>query len=294
MIQSTARQVSETAARQPSSTGRDYQLSTAEFEAIRELVGRHTGISLSDKKRELVYSRLAKRLRQLQLSSFADYVARIERGDREELLELINAITTNLTAFFRERHHFDYLASHVLPEIDRRDGKRSLRIWSAGCSSGEEPYSIAITVLEALPHWSSSNFEIFATDLDSNMVAHARHGIYAVDRVKDLPKPVLKAWFRRGKGDKSGLARVSPELQRILHFSVLNLMADWSLKGPLDAIFCRNVMIYFNKDTQRKLVDRFANMLAPNGHLFLGHSESLHNVSDRFTSKGKTVYQKIA
>jgi chemotaxis protein methyltransferase CheR len=150
-----------------------------------------------------------------------------------------------------------------------------------------------MTAAEALPHWNSGSIKIVATDLDSNMVAHAHQGIYAIDRVRGIPKARLKQWFQRGTGNRSGLVRLSPKLRQSIDFHVLNLMGEWSVKGPLDAIFCRNVMIYFSKDTQRVLVDRFANLLAPRGHLFLGHSESLHAVSDRFESLGKTIYRKL-
>ncbi len=270
---------------------REFELGDAEFETIRRLVGERTGIVLSDAKRDMVYGRLARRLRALGLRSFGDYLARLLDGDAEEMVAFTNALTTNLTAFFREAHHFDYLQQTLLPTLLREKRQRRLRIWSAGCSTGEEPYSIAMVVRETVPDdWDA---KILATDLDSDVVSHAREGIYRAERVEGLSRERLRRWVRRGRGDKAHLVRMAPALREIITFKTLNLMESWPMRGPFDLIFCRNVVIYFSKETQRVLFDRFADYLPSGGHLFIGHSESLHRVSDRFRLLGQTIYRKV-
>ncbi len=270
---------------------REFEFTPRDFEYIRKLVSERTGIVLGDHKTDLVYSRISRRLRQLKLSSFNDYLAIIEKGDDTELVEFTNALTTNLTAFFREPHHFDYLAETLLPDLLRNKQDKKLRIWSAGCSSGEEPYSIAMVVREIIP--ASWDVRILATDLDSNMVSKARAGVYTLERVEGISKQRLKRWVLRGKGEKSALVKMSSKLQELITFKQLNLMHEWPLRGPFDFIFCRNVVIYFDKETQKKLFSQFADVLRPDGHLFIGHSESLYKVSDRYKLIGKTIYQKI-
>ena len=273
--------------------GREFVFTDKDFARIRDIVKENTGIHLSDAKKNMVYGRLSRRLRQLRMESFNAYVDMIAEGHDEELVNFINAITTNLTAFFRENHHFEFLANTLLPELMARKGSdRRIRIWSAGCSSGEEPYSIAMTVAESLPPGQYWDVKILATDLDSNMVATAARGVYTLERVQGLSKQRLRRWFRRGKGDKSGMVKVSKELQELITFKQLNLMHDWPLSGPIDVIFCRNVVIYFDKDTQRRLFDRYADLMIDQGHLFIGHSESLFKVTDRFDSLGSTIYRK--
>ncbi len=274
---------------------REFVLTDENFDRIRQAVREHTGISLSDAKRELVYSRLSRRLRKLGIDSFDAYCEVLGQGDGTELTEFINAITTNLTAFFREAHHFDYLARTVLPEITSRKAQnRRLRIWSAGCSTGEEPYSIAITVLESLPRVADWDVRILATDLDSNVIAHARQGIYKRERIEGLSQARIQRWFRKGRGQNEGMVKVVPELTRLITFRQLNLMHEWPMRGPFDIIFCRNVVIYFDKDVQRRLFERFHRVLDRNGHLFIGHSESLFKVTDRFRLIGKTIYERAA
>lgn len=270
---------------------RDFVFTDKDFNFIRKLVGERTGIVLSEAKRNMVYGRLARRLRQLHITSFRDYCELLKNGDEQELIEFTNAITTNLTSFFREPHHFDYLTKIVLPELIRTRPARRLRIWSAGCSSGEEPYSIAMTALNTIP--ADWDIRILATDLDSNMVKRGAEGIYPADRVTGIDKHNLKRWVRRGKGSKTDLVKMSGELQDIIHFKQLNLLHDWPMRGSFDIIFCRNVVIYFNKETQKALFDRFASLLADDGHMFIGHSESLYKVSDRFKLLGRTIYKKI-
>lgn len=272
---------------------REFPFSDKNFDDIRNFVFKNAGISLSEAKRELVYSRLARRLRQLDLTDFNIYCKLLEDENGGEFVHCINAITTNLTFFFREPHHFDYLADHVIPEIIEKSSANKIRIWSAGCSTGEEPYTLAMVLKENTP--AESDIKILATDLDSNVVAHAVAGIYTDDRVKGLTPNRLQRWFKKGKGERQGLVKVSKELQAIIRFRQLNLMHAWPMKGPFDIIFCRNVVIYFSKDTQKVLFDRYADILAPNGYLFIGHSESLFKTTERFKKVSpSSVYQRIS
>lgn len=273
---------------------KEFHFSDKEFKFISDLVGERTGIVLSSAKRQMVYGRLSRRLRQLKMTKFSEYCDMLTSGHEEELIEFTNAITTNLTAFFRENHHFEHLKKTVLPEIIKNNAStKRIRIWSAGCSSGEEPYSIAMCVREALPRSSGWDVKILATDLDSNMVERGKAGVYTAERVEGLTPARMKKWVKKGKGENADKVRMSDELRDIITFKELNLMEGWPLKGPFDFMFCRNVVIYFNKDTQRILFDRYADLLAPKAHLFIGHSESLNKVTDRFDLLGKTIYQKV-
>lgn len=272
---------------------REFEFSRGDFEHIRDLVGDRTGIVLSDHKIDMVYGRLSRRLRQLGINKFAEYLSRLN-DDEHELVEFTNALTTNLTSFFREPHHFDYLKNTSLPALLKNRPNKRLRIWSAGCSTGEEPYTIAMTVKEAMLSYANWDVKILATDLDSNVVNRAKAGVYTMEKVNGVDKNRLKKWFRKGRGDDhSGQMKVSADLQGIITFKQLNLMHDWPMNGPFDIIFCRNVVIYFNKDTQRELFDRYANYMADDGYLFVGHSESLAKVTDRFKLIGKTIYHKV-
>lgn len=270
---------------------REFKLTDKDFNLISKIVGERTGIVLSSSKRDMVYSRLTRRLRFLGLTHFSDYCDLIQSGNEAELLEFTNAITTNLTSFFREPHHFEYLEKTVLPELVKSKLNKKLRIWSAGCSSGEEPYTLAITLKENVP--ATWDVKILATDLDTNMVAKGKNGIYENDKLTGLNQSQLKKWVRRGRGEQDGMVCMAESLKDMITFKQLNLMHDWPIKGPFDFIFCRNVVIYFDKDTQRVLFDRYANMLDKGAHMFIGHSESLHNVTNRFKLLGKTIYQKI-
>ncbi len=272
---------------------REFLFTEKDFDRIRKFVKQHTGIKLSDAKMNMVYGRLSRRLRQLGIDSISAYMRLVEAPGSDELPQFINAMTTNLTAFFREKHHFEYLEQTLLPQLLRRNAQsRRLRIWSAGCSTGEEPYSLAMTLLSAVPRPDEWDMRILATDLDSNVLAHAQAGIYDAERIDGLDQAIKKRWFRRGRGSRAGSVRVSPELQALISFRQLNLMQDWPMKGPFDFIFCRNVVIYFDKPTQARLFDRYADILIPRGHVFLGHSESMFKVCDRFDLIGKTIYQK--
>ena len=273
---------------------KEFHFTDKEFKFISDLVGERTGIVLSSAKRQMVYGRLSRRLRQLKLTKFSDYCDLLTSGHEEELIEFTNAITTNLTAFFRENHHFEFLKKTVIPELIRNNaGTKRIRIWSAGCSSGEEPYSIAMCMREALPKSSGWDVKILATDLDSNMVERGKSGVYTTERVEGLTPERMKKWVKKGTGDNADKVRMSEDLRDMITFKELNLMEAWPIKGPFDFMFCRNVVIYFNKDTQRILFDRYADLLSPKAHLFIGHSESLNKVTERFDLLGKTIYQKV-
>lgn len=273
---------------------REFEFTDRDFVFLRDVVMEHSGITLGEQKRQLVYGRLTRRLRQLGLRSFADYCGHVEQHLEEELGELINAITTNLTSFFRENHHFEHLAAHALPDIMARNASaRRLRLWSSACSTGEEPYSMAMSVAETMGPASGWDTRILATDIDSQVIAKAQTGVYSDDRITDIPTARQRRWFRRGVGANSSKVKVNEDLVSMIAFRQLNLLKDWPMRGPFDIIFCRNVVIYFDKDTQRRLFDRFADILVPNGYLYVGHSESLHQISGRFKLIGKTIYQRI-
>ena len=272
---------------------REFVFGNEDFEALRKLVKELTGINLSDQKRELVYGRLARRLRALHLRTFAEYRDLLASDGGREIGELCNAITTNLTSFFRESHHFDYLREQVLqPLAAQRASRRRVRIWSAGCSTGEEAYSLAMTVIESFPDLRTWDVKILATDLDSDVLAKAQRGVYTADRVRSIGPQRLGRFFVEKRGKDGVLYEVSAELSALITFKQLNLMHPLPMKGPLDAIFCRNVVIYFDKDTQRELFSRVATLQRPGDLLFLGHSESLFKVSESYTPIGKTVYRR--
>ena len=274
--------------------GREFHLDERDFRFISELVGAKTGIQLSDGKRELVYGRLARRLRQLGFDSFSDYCALLKQDDGDELMQLVNAITTNLTSFFREKHHFDHLARTLVPAwLKANAATRRIRLWSAGCSIGAEPYSLAIALREALGDERGWDVRILATDIDTNVLATAAAGVYPEKEVAGLPAAQLRRWFLHGRGANAGMVRARDELRDLIEFRQLNLIEPWQAPGPFDALFCRNVVIYFDKPTQKALFDRFADNIVPDGHLFIGHSESLFKVSDRFELIGQTVYRKL-
>ncbi|GEK74064.1 MULTISPECIES: protein-glutamate O-methyltransferase CheR [Halomonas] len=268
---------------------RDLELTDADFARIRQLIYQRAGIVLAEHKREMVYSRLAKRLRHHGLTRFADYLARLERQpDAREWEAFTNALTTNLTAFFREAHHFPLLATHV------RERRGPVRVWSSAASTGEEPYSIAMTLAEALGS-RAGDAEVVATDIDTEALEKARAGVYAMEQIHKLDEARVKRFFQRGRGAHEGLARVRQELKDMVDFQPLNLLApSWSIQGPFDAIFCRNVMIYFDKQTQARILERFAPLLKPDGLLFAGHSENFSYTTEAFRLRGQTVYVRKA
>ena len=265
---------------------REFSFSSADFERVRKLIYQHAGISLSPVKQDMVYSRLARRLRATGKNTFAEYLDMLERGGAAEWEGFVNSLTTNLTSFFREPHHFPIFAEHLL----KLGSKRPVRVWCSAASTGEEPYSIAMTVLETFGA-NVSHISIVATDLDTNVLATAQKGVYPIERVEKLSPDRLKRFFLKGAGAQEGYVSVRPELKRMIEFQQLNLLeANWRVRGPLDVIFCRNVMIYFDKPTQYKILSRFAPMLQPDGLMFAGHSESFLHAADLFKSLGKTVY----
>jgi chemotaxis protein methyltransferase CheR len=270
-------------------------LGEAEFTFIRHVVGENAGIVLGPNKRLLVQSRLARRLRDLGLRSYREYCEHVQRSGPEELVGLINALTTNVTAFYREKHHFEALADFMLPEAMARNARsRRLRIWSAGCSTGEEPYCVAMTAAAVLAKDPGWDFKILATDIDSDVIAFAQQGIYPLDRVATLPPERLRDCFQKGTGVQAGKALVRAQLRAAVSFRVLNLLHPWPMQGPFDVIFCRNVMIYFDQETRDKLIARFAQMLAPGGYLCIGHAESIHYTDAPVELVGRTIYRVAA
>lgn len=268
-------------------------LADREFDFIRHVIGENAGIVLGPNKRQLVQGRLARRLRELGLPSYEAYCDHIRESGPEELVGLINALTTNVTAFFRENHHFEALSSYMLPEaLKRNQHSRRLRMWSAGCSTGEEPFCISMVAAEVIPASMRWDVKILATDIDSDVIASAQQGIYPVDRLGAVSEARLRRNFRKGVGANAGQAIVHPDIARLVSFRTLNLLHSWPMSGPFDIIFCRNVMIYFDQPTRDKLLARFAALLAPDGYLCLGHSESIHAGTAPLRLVGKTIYRK--
>ncbi|WP_116474199.1 CheR family methyltransferase [Zobellella maritima] len=261
-------------------------MTDADFGRICAFIHRHAGIVLSANKRNMVYGRLARRLRHHGLSHFGQYLSLLEQqGQGPEWQAFTNALTTNLTAFFRERHHFPLLASHVAGRGE------PVRVWCAAASTGEEPYSIAMTLQEALGA-RAAVARVLATDIDTDALEQARGGVYTLEQVQKLDADRIRRFFLRGRGDKAGLARIRPETAALVEFARLNLLSSqWPLSGPFDAIFCRNVMIYFDKATQARILARFVPLLKPDGLLFTGHSENLTYISQAFRLRGQTVYE---
>jgi chemotaxis protein methyltransferase CheR len=275
------------------STGSGFTIRDEDFRAIRQFLYDVAGISLGTSKRDLVSSRLGKRLRHHGLQSFGDYLRLVRTGGLHgvELQEFINALTTNKTDFFREPHHFEFLRTTLIPRMRSR-GTHRLRIWSAGCSTGEEPYTLAMTLREHCPAAEGWDVKILASDIDTGVLAAAEAGVYAADRVGDVPVPLLRKYFLRGRGANEGKVAVRPELRDLITFRQINLIEEpWPHRTRFDAIFCRNVVIYFDRETQSRLLTRFADHLDPHGCLFLGHSENLHWMGDTFESIGNTIYR---
>lgn len=274
----------------------ELELTTDDFRRLRSLVYKLTGISLAETKRQLLKSRLQRLMRKHNIKCFGAYHDFVVAAGptSSHSTDFINAITTNKTDFFRENHHFDFIVQHAVPELLAR-GQRNIKIWHAGCSTGEEPYSLAIALQEMTETYPSLSYAQLATDIDTDVLAHARAGMYAEERIKPIGDKRLRSFFLRGKGEKEGLYKVRPELQEFLSFRQINLLDEpWPLKSgtQFDLIMCRNVLIYFDKPTQNRLFERFHERLNPGGYLFLGHSESIHGHADEFISLGKTIYQR--
>ncbi|ANT62174.1 chemotaxis protein [Salipiger sp. CCB-MM3] len=269
----------------------EFSFSDADFEALAQLARAEFGLSLAVSKKPLVYSRLARRLRARGLSSFREYMALVDRADEaDERLELVSALTTNVTSFFREKHHFDTLRDVLLPELAKQN---RIRIWSAGCSSGPEPFSIAMTLLDGLQSLPA-DLRILATDIDPAILRRARRGSYLREDCAAVPSSFQSRWLIPTPGEPEQV-EISQDLKRLISFAELNLICDWPFKGPFDAIFCRNVAIYFDQDTQQRLWTRFATMLRAGGFLFIGHSERLSGpATNEFATAGVTTYRKRA
>ena len=271
---------------------REFEYTHADFDVLRKISNQYSGILVPDDKFDMFYSRLSKRVRLLGLTNFKQYCHYLKNNPDSEFTEFINAVTTNLTSFFRENHHFDYLSKTVLPEILKKNAaSKQIRVWSAGCSTGEEPYSLAMTLKESVPeHW---DINILATDLDTNVLATAAAGIYVADRVSGIAEPRLKRWFQKGVGQQADKVRVKTELRELIEFKQLNLMQEWPFKEHFDFIFCRNVLIYFDRETKEKLANRYCSLLSEGSYLFIGHSESLHQLDTGFSLVGNTIYRKL-
>jgi len=265
---------------------REFGYTQQDFERVRRLIRARVGIALNDSKQNMVYNRLVKRLRALRLESVSGYLALLDDSGNAEWQHFVNALTTNLSHFFREEYHFPILVEHI-----KALGRSPVRIWSAAASTGEEPYSIAIALCEAYGSLQPP-VSILATDIDTAVLEGAEKGAYALERVEQVSPERLKRYFLRGTGANAGFARVRPEIARLVEFRKLNLSETrWEVGGPFDAIFCRNVMIYFDKPTQYEVLQRIARVLAPDGLLFAGHSESFLHAAELFKPVGKTVYR---
>lgn len=278
-----------------SAVEREFEFTQQDFKLLGDLVTKHAGIIVVPEKFDMFYSRLARRVRALNLTNFKQYCDLLTSGEQGEFHNFINAITTNLTSFFRENHHFEFLKNTIIPELLVKNAASSkIRIWSAGCSTGEEPYSLAITLKEALQQHRHWDVKILATDIDSNVLETASTGLYKEDRIAGLSPERKSKWFLKGKGQNAGMVSVLPELKEMTSFKRLNLMdVSWPMKGPFDIIFCRNVVIYFDRETKEALVDRYTDLLTSQGYLLIGHSESLNKANTRLKLLGNTIYRKV-
>ena len=267
---------------------REFAWTDVDFGRVQKLIYQRAGISLHNGKHAMVYSRLSRRLRETGHRSFDEYLGWLESSDGPEWQEFINALTTNLTSFFREDHHFkifhDYLALHKQ--------KNRWKVWCCAASTGEEPYSILMTAIDALGY--SCNFSLIASDIDSKVLATAVRGVYRVENLKNISEGQFRSFFLRGKGANTGMVRVKSELQKLVDFKIVNLVRDsWPFQELFDVVFCRNVMIYFDGPTQRRVLERIHQVMAPGGLLFVGHAENFSESRDLFVLKGKTVYERI-
>ena len=289
----TAVRVSEPIAPEPA---REFAFSDADFRSLAQFAYEQAGIALADSKRNLVYSRLSRRLRVLKLSSFRQYREYLA-ANASELESFINAISTNLTKFFREAHHFDHFRTHVaVPFVQASHGKsgRRLRVWSAGCSTGEEPYTIAVVLKREMPDIDRHDVRILATDIDTEVIAKGARGEYAMNAIDEVPKTYKEFFQPSGEKNESANVCIGADIQKLVAFRRLNLMEPWPFTGNFDAIFCRNVMIYFDGPTKTTLVERFTQMLKVGGWLYIGHSESLIGAHPGLKLSGRTVYRREA
>lgn len=266
---------------------REFHFTDQDFQRVRKLIYEHAGITLSDAKKEMVYSRLGRRLRATSLSSFREYLALLETDDQAEWETFVNSLTTNLTSFFREPHHFPLLAQHV----DKIRHRKPIHLWCSAASTGEEPYTMAMTMIDTFGSYTPP-VKIMATDLDTSVLKKAQAGVYPLERVEKLAPDLLKRFFLKGTGSNEGYVQVRKELRDMITFRQLNLLDEkWPIHGPFEAIFCRNVMIYFDKPTQYSILQKFVPVMHSDALLFAGHSESFQHATDLFRIQGKTVYQ---
>ena len=267
--------------------GREFAWSNTDFTRVQALIYQRAGISLHDGKHAMVYSRLSRRLRDTGYNSFQEYLTWLESSDGPEWQEFINALTTNLTAFFREQHHFDIFATLL-----RKRPAGPWSVWCSAASTGEEPYSIVMTALENLQ--TNASFKLTASDIDTRVLATAARGVYRAENLKGLAQERLKRFFMRGKGSNEGMARIKPEVRKPIDFMSVNLIRDdWPFRDSFDVVFCRNVMIYFDASTQRRVLERIHRVLKPGGMLFVGHAENFSDSRDLFVLRGKTVYERV-
>jgi chemotaxis protein methyltransferase CheR len=274
---------------------REFAFSKGDFEFLAALAYERAGISLSQSKRNLVYGRLSRRLRALGLSSFSAYREYLEE-DGSEIERFINSISTNHTKFFRESHHFTHFRSSVAQTFAQQDQKRAvrrLRVWSAGCSTGEEPYTIAVVLRREIADMARQDVKILATDIDTDVLAKASRGEYSADALENIPDPFCR-YFQPVEEGNTATIRVAPDVRSLITFRPLNLVEAWPMKGPFDAIFCRNVMIYFDAPTKSKLIERFIRLIKPGGFLYIGHSESLLGSHPGLHLMGRTIYRRDA
>jgi len=273
---------------------KEFDFKQEHFEKVRDMVTEHAGIVLTDAKQDMIYSRLVRRIRKTKTGDFDGYLAYLDDPANDEFTEFINSITTNLTSFFRENHHFELLKDKVLPELmERNKDSRKLRIWSAGCSTGMETYSIAMVIKEVIPDNAGWDVKILATDLDTNVLQTASDGVYEVERITGVSDQRFNTWFMQGEGDNATKAKVSKKLRSLVTFKQLNLLQPFPMSGSMDIIFCRNVIIYFDKETQAVLFEKFANTQNINSYMFIGHSETLYNVTNKYKLHKNTMYQRI-
>lgn len=267
-------------------TTREFHFTEQDFQRVRKLIYDHAGISLSDSKMDMVYSRLGRRLRATGLSNFREYLSLLEKNDATEWEAFVNSLTTNLTSFFREPHHFPILADHIRKIRQRQP----IQLWCNAASTGEEPYTMAMTMVDVFGSYTPP-VQILATDLDTHVLKTAQAGIYGADRVEKLPKDILQRFFVEAPGGSPGQMQVRQELRKMITFRQLNLLdANWLIRGPFDAVFCRNVMIYFDKATQYKILQKLVPVMRSDALLFAGHSESFQHAADLFHIQGRTVY----
>jgi chemotaxis protein methyltransferase CheR len=272
------------------------QLSDAEFKKFSDLIYQHVGIYMKQEKKELLNARLGKRLRECRLDSFQEYFELISRPDQQnrEFIKFLDSVSTNFTSFFREVSHFDYLAKNVLPElVSNKSGNREFVFWSSASSSGEEPYTLAIFLNEFCTISPGFRYKIIATDISTRVLALAANGVYPLEQTSKVPQDILKKYFQKGIGASVGKVKVKEELRRPVAFQRFNLMDDFPWHGEMDVIFCRNVMIYFDRPTQERLISKFYHCLNKGGYLFIGHSESISSIKHDFIQVEATTYKKL-